>query len=254
MFQFGKAWAIFAEELRREYSRNAFSAIWRFVVPLVPVTAYIFLRAVLLDPIARPLGMEPAVFVGVGATLWFFATDLILQPTAMVSKHSKFLQLNFVSISTLVLAAWIRTLFDLALRATFVGIFVYFFSDIGAVHWQALVVVPALTWIFVILAILYLILYSFLPDVKIVVEITFRYLIFFSGVIFELPSSANFQIINALNPLGLYVDGGRNAFVYGQFSGDDPMWYWFIGAVAATPLVWFAFVRMQSRLNELYFR
>lgn len=254
MFQFGKAWAIFAEELRREYSRNALSAFWRFAVPLVPVTAYIFLRAVLLDSISSPLGMEPAVFVGVGATLWFFATDLILQPTSMVAKHSKFLQLNFVSISTLVLAAWIRALFDLVLRATFVALFIYFFSSIGEVHWEALIVVPALTWIFVVLAIAYLIIYSFVPDIKIMVEICFRYLIFFSGVIFELPSSAPFQIINSLNPLGLFVDGGRNAFVYGRFGWDNPMWFWFLGAVAVSPLVWLAFLRMQARLNELYFR
>lgn len=199
------------------YRQSVLGAMWAFILPVVPVSAYLLLRAVIFPSGAQDAQIHGAVYVGLGALLWFYLIDLIQNPQAVLRKQKQFFAQGKLSGIGITLIAWVQGLLETGLRLPLVIVVVVLFQ--GPV-WTG---VPYLALFFLCASIgaygfglLLAIVSAFIPDAKILMEVLVRYLVFFSSVIFPIPRTGLLELVYLMNPLGVLINNARHVFIYGE--------------------------------------
>ena len=236
-------------DLKSQLGATAFARWWAFVMPLVPVSAFLALRLI-FAPVDDRL-IHPAIYVSVGATLWFLLSDLVLLPIRAVAKHRSVLSNSRLPLISVVFASGTNLLFDFLVRAVFTfGAILLIF---GPVPVEALLIIPALIpcLMLCLAAGLLLMLLNFVyRDTEQVLTILMRYLIFVSFVIFPLDRISGFSVLEVANPFGLMVNTLRELLLFG-----GSQWIHSFGILVGTALVLFPLsllllYRVEPRIRE----
>ncbi|MBB4658950.1 ABC transporter permease [Parvularcula dongshanensis] len=184
------------------YRRTAFSAFWAVVRPILPISAFIFLRMILPS---GDEGVHPVVYVGIGTILWFYLSELLMSPVQTFRRKRSLLgTTQFTPIGIIATGAG-GVLLDFALRATFALPFVLSYGSIELENVPAGLALIVTSGI-VSLGIGIILLPAFLvfPDLYEAATVILRYAIFFSLAVFPLGPETSDLLMNT-NPFALII-------------------------------------------------
>lgn len=227
---FRGAWAqraqllsVFWRQYTAPYRQSLLGGVWAFILPVVPISAYLLLRAVIFPSGAQEGQVHSAVYVGLGALLWFYLIDLSLNPQAVLWKQKHFFAQGKLSGVGITLIAWVQGLLETGFRLPLViAVVALFQTPVWAgIPYLALFLFCASIGAYgagLILAIVS----AFIPDAKILTGVVVRYLVFFSSVIFPIPRTGWLELVYLLNPLGVLINNARHVFIYGEVL--DPLY------------------------------
>ncbi len=209
-------WQSFRRDLEGRFRTTALGLFWAFALPLVPVSAYVFLRVALTGEHTTEQ-LHPAVYVAVGVTIWFALTDALLLPGRTISRARAYLAQNPVRLGTAVFARLGDLLLDLLVRGLFGAAVIALLH--GPVPLSGALAFPfaLLLGVLAMLGIgvfLYLLQLAY-PDAENIVGIVLRYLIFLSLAIFPLTQVVESAWLYWLNPFAVWIDGLRMLLIDG---------------------------------------
>ena len=95
-------WRQFSEP----YRKTVLGFFWALALPMVPIAAYVTLRLAIKDSSWDNNGVQPAVYVAVGVTLWLWLKDLFMAPIASIQRQGVLItQTRFHSILAILIGA-----------------------------------------------------------------------------------------------------------------------------------------------------
>jgi len=216
---------MFLSDFRSSYRGTVFGVFWNFILPLVPLTVYIFLVNLRVFPVRE--GLEPALYIGFNVTVWSLMTGLVTRPIQVVKSRNKDSMKTSLPISVSVVSSFGQLCFDTLVRVALLVLMMIYFQ-----HWPHLNILGLGASLFVgitfslsfglILSIFNVIV----PDVSRVVTIVLQYGIFMSGVIFPLGSMGGLVILEQLNPFAFVIKSARDYVFVGTHGDGIILLFW----------------------------
>lgn len=208
---------IFLARFRNAYSGTGLGIVWNYLLPLVPLTVYLFLSLVRIFPDID--GVNRATFITFGVTLWFLFAGCIQVPIKVIqSRNKESMKTNF-PLSASMVAEFGQLSFETVVRLTLVLIIIILSNASPTLQTLMLpiIIFPALiffTGIGVILGILNVIY----KDVSRLTNMILQYGIFVSGVIFPVGNISLLSEINTINPFAIFIDASRSIVFIGAIN------------------------------------
>jgi lipopolysaccharide transport system permease protein len=212
------AFRIFLKDIRGEYARSLFGALWDFAEPLVVALIFIALYRVAVIP-PGDIAIPYPVFVVFGMLLWQTFTEAILLPLDVIRKSKNLISHQKVAPEALLISIVYRLLFNSSFRivilialAACIGRFDpaanLAFSWIGAFKFLALY--PAILLLGLAFGVLLAPINTIYADVGRIVRIALRPLLYASPVLWAIPRLNVFEKIYAFNPIATTIDALRS--------------------------------------------
>ncbi|MDG1418755.1 MAG: ABC transporter permease [Maricaulis sp.] len=246
-------WTIFWKQYTAPYKHSALGLIWAFILPVVPISAYIIVRGIILPSGGADNEIHGAVYVAIGASLWFYLTDLIQRPQVALKRQQASFSFGRLPGLGVALIAWFQAVIELGLRMPLIVVAIILFSphNVDGLWLASAGFVGATLGAFA-LGLLVASAAAFIPDLKIITEVSMRYLLFFSFVIFPLPKTGAFVYLYKLNPIAVYIDNIRNAIVYGSLLEPGLYFGYVTGSILLFVAASLLFLALESHLKEAY--
>lgn len=231
---------------------SVFSIFWSIALPLIPITAYILLRAVVSGQPGEN-DIHPMVYVTLGVTLWMLFRDMVRVPVQAVSRYSSTIAQTELTVGGAILVGFGGILLDTLLRLILcVPVIILNSAIVGSDPMVSIFYLFTGVMFFFSFGLMSVPLTAFLPDVKNVYDIIFSYLIFFSLAIFPFASDSRLAQIIAWNPFAVFIDAVRLNILQGK-TPENSIVLWLS---LATPFlllfgVWIV-RRTRSRLKEAF--
>ncbi len=242
-------WVLFKRDFTAPLRGTAFGIGWNIILPLVPISAYVALRAFIAPGTGD--GMHPALYVAIGVTVWLLLTDTLLSAMSCANRHRSILSGSRLPILSVLIASWGRGIFDFTLRLLATVATMFWLTD--SLPASALLAIPLALCGFLLAAafgVLTMMLRAMFPDIEQIVQVLLRYLIFLSGVIFPLAKVPFGEWLYILNPFAVIVENVRNLAVLGTVNNDEVLAL-LIGALSSTVVAMWALHRTQTTLRAL---
>ncbi|WP_428406963.1 ABC transporter permease [Hyphococcus sp.] len=225
------------QTFRRDFaSQTSFTrggAFWNYVLPLVPVGAYVLLMAMRLFPSFG--AVNGVVYITMGVTLWFLFAGLVRAPITLLEKQFTALAKSNTPIIPAIVASIAQLAFETLLRLGLVIVVFAVFQ--GVPSWRVIFAVPMIAVACLLFFSIGLVLGLFnlaYRDLSKIVGIFLTYGLFFSGVIFPMGSGAIITRILAFNPFYVFIENIRRCSV-----GEPVIYLWSIAAFAVAAVVIF---------------
>jgi len=212
-------WTVFRQDFRSAYYGSGLGVFWNFVLPILPLTVYLFLTRLRVFPNFE--GVNSATFLTFGVTLWFLLVGCIQIPIQTIQARNKEVMKTAFPLSAAIVSAFARLFFDTLVRIAFVIAVIVATSSWPV--WTALalplILLPAIL-LFIGVGLLFGILNVIYKDVSRVVIIFLQYGIFVSGVIFPIPKNGLLATLDKFNPFAVFIDASRGVVFRGGI--EDP--------------------------------
>lgn len=221
----GQIWTVFKQNFRSSYYGTGFGVLWNFILPLVPITVYLFLTKIRVFPSFE--GVNGSTYLTFGVMIWFVFSGFVQLPISTVSSRTSEAMKTSLPLSASILSGFANLVFETIVRiGLVVGIMVLTQS------WPT-PFAPGLILVFVIgfflffgIGLILSILNVIYKDISRVTTILLQYGIFVSGVIFPLGTS-NLAVLNSkLNPFAVFVDASRDIVFVGALRHPIPFAIW----------------------------
>lgn len=206
---------VFRQEFRAAYQGAGLGVVWNYLLPLLPLTVYLFLSRIRLFP--QFDGVDSATYLTFGVTLWFLLAGCIQIPIQTVKARNTQAMKTSFPLSAIIASSFARLLFETGVRTLFVMVVI-----IATASWPApsafflpLLLLPTLL-LFIGIGLLLSMLNVIYQDVERVVTILLQYGIFVSGVIFPMPKEGWLGLLTLVNPFAIAIDASREIV----FRGD----------------------------------
>ncbi|MEM0986155.1 MAG: ABC transporter permease [Pseudomonadota bacterium] len=206
--------SVFWSDFNAPHRKNVLGAAWAYTMPLLPITAYVFVRSVIQDPNADADALHPAVFVVLGVMPWLLMRSAIMTPFEAINRYR-----TLVMNSTFPLIAAVVAGFGAVSLETLIRLIAGIVVVIALASASPLGVLAA-TGLLIAMSLFALSLGLFLvpamvavPDIRHILDIFFRYAIFFSGVIWSVPIISGSDLLYRLNPLAVFIGAFRDTLV-----------------------------------------
>lgn len=189
--------------------------VWRIVMALVPVITFAILGS--LRVFGGHERIDPVTYVVIGSTLWLLLSALFTQLDTGLRAHKDVIAQSPVPLSCFLQVSAVDAGFDLLIRLVLVVPLTLLLGTapvLGAVP-LLLGALPALLFA-VAGGVLVVYLTLLVPDLRPLIQVVFRYLIFVSLVIIPLPDVPALNLLVALNPFAVFIDNLRHLWVEGR--------------------------------------
>lgn len=210
-------WMIFKSGFTATFRQTVFGQLWGVIMPLVPLFAFFILTLLRIFPAHESI--PPLSYMAVGVTLWLYLQGLMVAPAEAVTKHASVLKSSDFPMVCVFMASYGRLAFEMLIRILVVAPILVFFYEISL---AGLALVPLLLLPASAFGIAFGIFLGLggivVQDLKNVMEIILRYLIFISFAIFPLSMSGVGGWFYSLNPLAIYIDNIRNVLITGHLA------------------------------------
>lgn len=203
-------WMTFKRNFTGNYKGTGLGPMWNFILPLVPITIYVFLAKFRLFPSVDHI--DPAVYITCGVTVWFVCSNAVQATMSSVLNDGSIAARTSFPLVGAVVAGYSQIAFETVLRlaATLVvTLFLFGLPSPLSVLFPFILLPPLL--LFVGAGIFLAIFNVAYRDVGQVTGIALQYAIFLSCVIFPLPHQ-----YMRFNPFAVTVNEVRHWMLYGQ--------------------------------------
>jgi ABC-type polysaccharide/polyol phosphate export permease len=241
-------WQYIRRDFVASYRGTFLGFIWKLILPLVPISVYIFLQ--LLGIFTTATGMNKALYVACGMTFWSLWAESLSVTLDCLSRQSSMIKKMKVPLIIVYITSIGQILFDTLTRMALVIALLIIYGQTFHWTWIALPVIalPCLVFGFA-LGVLLSFFAVFTKDVKNVVSIIIRYGLFASAVIFALPmDNPIVERVALCNPMFHLVDGTRNLLVTGTLT--YPV-YWTFCSIVGVALCLLALKKASSMEERL---
>ncbi len=212
-------WVNFKKDFVGQYKRSSLAIAWTIVMPLIPLTAYLFLAFIRALNVTS--GLPYPVYIISGMTIWLILSEGITSAMGAVNKERSVLTKVKIPLITVIIAGYGKVCANTLIRIPFL-VLVFFIFQIFP---------PPITLLFpfVLLPIIFLglgfgIIFGMIgamtQDAENAVAVMMRYGMFLCSVVFAMPIDGLAGTLNRLNIFNHLVVGLRDFLVYGTFS--DP--------------------------------
>jgi lipopolysaccharide transport system permease protein len=243
---------VFWRDFTAPHRRSLLGVAWAYIMPLLPVSAFLLLRGVIkVDEQGAAAQIHPVVWVTVGVTLWTMLRDAVMTPSDSVRKYRNLAAGARFPLIGAVVVGFGNVVLETLIRAALCAVVIIW---LGAYDLSGLA--PAFGVLFGALVlgfsvgILLIPVIASVPDVQNLLQILFRYLIFFSGAIWPVPTLFGSDAFYAYNPLALFLGQIREALVLGTMSDFSMLWPWLISAPLVLILAGRSFVALEPPIKE----
>jgi len=244
-------WTVFRQNFRNSYHGTSMGVAWNFILPLVPITVYLFLTKIRVFPTFD--GVSGSTFLTFGVTIWYVFVGFVQLPINTVSSRSKEAMKTALPLSASIVSSFATLVFDTLVRLILVIVIV-----IGTKSWPE-ITAPGLFLVFIpgfflffgsglILSILNVVY----KDISRVTTILLTYGLFVSGVIFPLGTSTIAVWNSRLNPFAVFVNAGREIVFDGQLETYTPLAIWSVIGIFMFIFGARLFYVMEYRIRGLY--
>jgi len=241
---------VYRQNFRNSYHGTGFGVLWNFILPLVPLTVYLFLTKIRVFPSFD--GVDGATYLTFGVTMWFVFTGFVLLPINIVDSRKQQAMRTSLPLSTSIVSAFANLVFETAVRICLVTLIIVVNGS-----WP--------TWLSPLVFLLFLpgfflffgaglilsIMNVIYKDVARLVTIILQYGIFVSGVIFPLGSSEIIKTLNNFNPFAVMVEASREVVFKGQILNWIPLTIWSLSGILIFLLGCRLFYVMEYRIREI---
>jgi ABC-type polysaccharide/polyol phosphate export permease len=242
-------WVLFRRDFVAPLQGTAFGIGWNLVLPLVPISAYVALRAFIAP--GDNAGMHAAVYVALGVTMWMLLADTLTQGMSSMQRYASVISNSSFPVLSVLIASWGRLVYEFALRLILCLVVMLLFLD--NLSLSAFLAVPVAMCGFLLaaaLGVIFLVLRAMYPDIEQIVQVVLRYLIFLSGAIFPLDGVPYGEWLYRFNPFAIYVETTRSLAVTGACNTQD-LASVMIMTVVAVGVAAFILRRCQAVLRSL---
>lgn len=199
---------VFKENFRASYAGTGLGALWNYILPLVPLTIYWFLANFRVFPSFQ--GVDGAVFITYGVTLWFVFAGFIQIPIQVVQSRQKDSMKTAFPLIAAIMAGFANLIFETAVRVGLVSIVILVTQSWPI--WEAIflpfVLLPGF-FFFAGIGLLLSLLNVIYKDVSRVTAIILQYGIFVSGVLFPINEVGILSFLNQFNPFYTFIEASR---------------------------------------------
>lgn len=204
----GQILSVYKQNFKNSYYGSGLGVIWNFILPLVPITVYLFLSVIRVVPSFD--GVDRASYLTFGVMAWFVFAGFVLTPISIISSRNKDAMKTSMPLIATIVAGFAELTFETFVRILLVlGIMIFMGTWPSWTAPGLLLVFCAAFFLFFGLGLVFGILNVIYRDVGRVVQILLRYGIFLSGVIFPFGNSPVTQLFNILNPFAVFVESSR---------------------------------------------
>jgi ABC-type polysaccharide/polyol phosphate export permease len=206
---------MFKRDFRAAYRGTVLGTFWNFVLPLLPVSVYVFLSVVGVFPAVEHL--PRAVYVSFNVSLWLLFSGLVEKPIQVVKMRNSDAMKTSLPISVAIASGLASLSFEILLRSLLVaGLVLAYLVPVTSFGFLALLVVLVGAIFCLSIGLLFAIANIVLPDTQSVVTIVMRYGIFMSGVIFPLSAIEPLRWLEVVNPFAVLIQAARELAFTGQ--------------------------------------
>jgi lipopolysaccharide transport system permease protein len=239
-------WVNFKKDFVGQYKRSSLAIMWTIVMPLIPLTAYLFLAFIRALNVTS--GLPYPVFIISGMTIWLILSEGITSAMGAVSKERSVLTKVKIPLITVIIAGYGKVCANTLIRLPFLVLVFIIFG----------IAPPLITFLFPFvllpvillglgLGIIFGMFGAMTQDAENAVAVMMRYGMFLCSVVFAMPTDGLMGTINRLNFFNHLVVGLRDFLVYGSFS--DPSG--FVAGAIISVLVFIIALRWNYSLEYL---
>jgi lipopolysaccharide transport system permease protein len=239
-------WVNFKKDFIGQYKRSSLAITWTIVMPLIPLTAYLFLAFIRALNVTS--GLPYPVYIISGMTIWLILSEGITSAMGAVNKERSVLTKVKIPLITVIIAGYGKVCANTLIRIPFLVLVFFIFK----------IFPPPITLLFplVLLPIIFLglgfgIIFGMIgamtQDAENAVAVMMRYGMFLCSVVFAMPTDGLAGTLNRLNIFNHLVVGLRDFLVYGTFS--DPSG--FVAGAIISVLVFIIALRWNYSLEYL---
>ncbi|RJG40881.1 ABC transporter permease [Mesorhizobium sp. DCY119] len=212
---------IFKRDFKASYRGSALGIFWNFVLPLLPVSVYVFLSMLGVFPNIE--GLPRAVYVSFNVTLWLLFAGLVEQPIKVVKSRNVDAMKTSLPISVAIASSFALLSFETLLRVLLIAAMVLAYLTPISVYAPLAIPVTIIGVAFCLsIGLLCAILNIVLPDTQSIITIIMRYGIFLSGVIFPLSAIGPLGWLDKINPFAILIHATRDVAFFGTLTHPVP--------------------------------
>jgi ABC-type polysaccharide/polyol phosphate export permease len=207
-----QVWRDFVQEMAGE-ARYAFAGwLWHIVLPLAPLGVYLALA--MFRVFATPDGIDSAVYMTVGATVWMLYAGLVTAPLAGLRGKGKLAAQTGYPLIGVIAGKALHVVFDTLVRAALCAAVLAWRQPPMALG-SALLALLAGAPLFLGAGIILAVFAAAVRDLERIVPLVLQYTFFLSFAIFPLPLPAEWI---AANPFATLIDNVRHLLMFGALA------------------------------------
>jgi len=246
----GQIRTVYRQNFRSAYHGAGLGVLWNFILPIVPLTVYLFLTKIRVFPNFD--GVDGSTYLTFGVMIWFVFAGCVQLPISIVQSRTKQSMKTSLPLSVSIVASFAGLAFETVVRMVFVIIIMVLTKS-----WPSLTA-PALLLLFLpgfflffgaglILSVMNVIY----KDVSRLTTILLQYGIFVSGVIFPLGNSDLAMIASKINPFAVFVNASRDIVFLGRLGLWIPFAVWSVIGLSVFLIGCRLFYVMEYRIREI---
>jgi lipopolysaccharide transport system permease protein len=212
-------WVNFKKDFVGQYKRSSLAIMWTIVMPLIPLTAYLFLAFIRALNVTS--GLPYPVYIISGMTIWLILSEGITSAMGAVNKERSVLTKVKIPLITVIMAGYGKVCANTLIRIPFlVLVFIIFHIYPPPITLLFPLVLLPIIFLGLGFGIIFGMLGAMTQDAENAVAVLMRYGMFLCSVVFAMPTDGLAGTLNRLNIFNHLVVGLRDFLVYGTFS--DP--------------------------------
>ncbi len=216
------AWRLTVRDISARYRQSILGVLWAFLTPLATALIFVVLNRNEVINVGTTDIPYP-VFVMFGTILWQLFVESINAPIKSVILNKPILaKINFPK-EALVLSGIGQVLFDLGIKILILAAVMIFFQV--PLTWGALLAPFAILLLMLLGIVLGLLLTpigTLYSDITVALNTVTSLWFFVTPVIYPLPDSWPFSLLNVLNPVSPLLTGARDLAINGTLNDPTP--------------------------------
>ncbi len=214
----GLGWRLFLRDFSAKYRQSSLGYLWTLIIPIITVLTFIFLNKAQVLNVGNVKIPYP-VFALFGITIWGIIQEMVIGISSVMDASVGLVRkINFPKIS-LVYSPVLITIVNFLIKIFLVIILCIIFKVVPSVFalYSPLMLIP----IFLIsigIGFYFAILGAIFKDVSNYTLILFQILMLATPVLYDIPKSGFFSLINKYNPFFYLIYSLRDAVFVGSFN------------------------------------
>jgi ABC-type polysaccharide/polyol phosphate export permease len=209
---------------------------WAILIPIIPMTAYMMLA--FIKAFNSSTNMPYIFYIALGITLWMFMSKVMRESMMAIKNEKVILTKTNYPIIAVVFSKIGEVLADTIIRIIAVisiMIWYHIYPDPISLILVCLLLIPIFFFALSIGLILSII-DTIIPDTRRLFDISMRYGLFLSSVIFPFPTEGILGYINQFNLFNTYINAFRDLIYHGEIFNVSLLLYTILFTILSTLL------------------